>query len=674
MNEQKNIPIRRLTLYKHGVGFVERAGVVDGAELELTLRAGDVDDALKSLLVIDRRGGAVLGMDYATPGEGRERAGDTFADLSDERSLRDLLRLLRGWSVQLTLGDDEGAVSATGRVLGIDVAQPETMLSHTVVVLLDEEGGVARTVPLNVVRRVRLLDARAERDLQALLDASRGEDRQRAITVHLSPGQHDLAVSYLVPSPTWRVSYRVVAEPGSVGGGQEGAGEIDAEGGSLLLQGWGVFDNSLEEDLDGVDVTLVAGQPISFVYDLSSSRVPERPVVEDEARVATGPVEFAAAFAAAPAPMAAAEMPAMAGAAPRAMVAARTKRAAATIENLSGQATAATGSAAGELFQYEVTAPVSVKRGASALAPILGVTLPYRRELLYNRAKLAGAPVAALRFTNDSGLVLERGPATVLDAGAYHGEAIVPFTREGGEVYLAYAVELGIAVTVSSEARQETAGLSIQGALLHLKSAVVTRTTYRLESSLREERRVTIEHAITPDADLVAAETRAPDARTAEHYHWDAPCAARQATTFAVAERRYTWRSENLADTSYAQLQTYLAERWLDGVTLARLKELFEEREAVARNGEEIAALWDERNELYKRQESLRANMKALGTEGEEGALRGRAVRDLAASEERLHDIGARLDTLKEENRRRQSSIDTFLATLHVEDTSSQGS
>ncbi len=202
MNEQKNIPIRRLTLYKHGVGFVERAGVVDGAELELTLRAGDVDDALKSLLVIDRRGGAVLGMDYATPGEGRERAGDTFADLSDERSLRDLLRLLRGWSVQLTLGDDEGAVSATGRVLGIDVAQPETMLSHTVVVLLDEEGGVARTVPLNVVRRVRLLDARAERDLQALLDASRGEDRQRAITVHLSPGQHDLAVSYLVPSPT----------------------------------------------------------------------------------------------------------------------------------------------------------------------------------------------------------------------------------------------------------------------------------------------------------------------------------------------------------------------------------------------------------------------------------------------------------------------------------------
>ena len=664
MSPENTVPIRRLTLYKHGVGFVERAGVVDGAEVRLTLRAGDVDDALKSLLVIDRRGGAVLGMDYATPGARRERAGDTFADLSDERSLRDLLRALRGWSVRLALGDD--GASLTGRVLGLDVAQPETPLSQTVVALLDAESGAVRAVPLNLVRGVHLLDAQAERELRDLLDDSRGEDRQRAITVRLSPGEHDLAISYLVPSPTWRVSYRVVAEPTPTGDGQ--GGPVDAEGGALLLQGWGVFDNSLEEDLEGVDVTLVAGQPISFVYDLSSSRVPARPVVEDAARVAAAPVEFAAAFAAAPAPMAAmAEVSDMVGAAPRAAGGARAaKRAAATIEDLSGQAVAATGSAAGELFQYDVTEPVSVKRGASALAPILGATLPYRRELLYNRAKLAGNPVAALRFTNSSGLVLERGPATVLDAGAYHGEAIVPFTKEGGEVYLAYAVELGIAVTVSSEAHQETAGLAIQGALLHLKSAVVTHTTYRLESSLREERRVTIEHAVTAGADLVASDTRAPDARTAEHYRWDAPCAAGRATSFVVAERRYTWRSENLTDTSYARLEAYLADRWLDAATLAGLKELFAEREAVSCNGEEIAALWAERDELYKRQESLRANMKALGPEGEEGALRVRAVRDLAASEDRLQAIAARLDALKEENRRRQEAIDGYLATLEV--------
>jgi len=661
MSPESTVPIRRLTLYKHGVCFVERGGAVDGAELRLTFRAEDVNDALKSLLVIDRSGGAVLGMDYATPGEGRERAGDTFADLSDEHSLRDLLRALRGWSVRLALSDD-GDVAVTGRVLGLDVARPETMLSHTVVTLLDEESngapGAVRAVPLTIVRRVFLLDARAGRDLRALLDDSRGEDT-RVVTVRLSPGEHDLAVSYLVPSPTWRVSYRVVAEPAAAGDGQgqdSAAGAGDAEGGTLLLQGWGLFDNHLEEDLAEVDVTLVAGQPISFVYDLSSSHIPARPVVADEARVAAGPVVFDAM------------MMEPAGAAPRmpraAAPLARMTRSAATIEDLAGQEVAAAGSGLGELFQYEVTAPVGVKRGASALVPILSSTLPYRRELLYSGAKHPDHPVAALRFTNDSGLALERGPATVLDAGTYHGEAIVPFTREGSEVYLAYAVERGIAVVMSSDTRTETAGIAIEGALLHIKSATVTRTTYRLESRLAAARTVTIEHPPRPGWDLV--DTRPPHARGGGHGRWDVPCPARNATAFTVSERRYDWRGTQLLEQSYDQLSEYLDERWLDRATLDRLKTLFAERAAIAGNDEEAAGLRAERAELYERQEGLRRNMAALGMAGDEGALRGRVVGDLAASEERLGAIAARITALKDENARRQTAIDAYLSTLRL--------
>ena len=33
---------------------------------------------------------------------------------------------------------------------------------------------------------------------------------------------------------------------------------------SVLLQGWGVFDNQLDEDLEDVMLTLVAGMPVSF--------------------------------------------------------------------------------------------------------------------------------------------------------------------------------------------------------------------------------------------------------------------------------------------------------------------------------------------------------------------------------------------------------------------------
>ena len=63
-----NLPIRRLTLYKHGVGFVEREGQLAEGELQLVFRQSEVNDALKSLLVLDRQGGQVRGIHYETPG------------------------------------------------------------------------------------------------------------------------------------------------------------------------------------------------------------------------------------------------------------------------------------------------------------------------------------------------------------------------------------------------------------------------------------------------------------------------------------------------------------------------------------------------------------------------------------------------------------------------------
>jgi hypothetical protein len=39
-------------------------------------------------------------------------------------------------------------------------------------------------------------------------------------------------------------------------------------------------------------MALVAGQPVSFRYDLTSSVIPRRRFIQDEARVAAGPIEF----------------------------------------------------------------------------------------------------------------------------------------------------------------------------------------------------------------------------------------------------------------------------------------------------------------------------------------------------------------------------------------------
>src|SRR5919108_3942067 len=292
MASTNDLPVRRLTLYKHGVGFVEREGAFEGGELQLVFKAGEVNDALKSLLVLDRRGGQVRGIDYETPADAAGRLAESPLHLSDDHSLLDLLRSLRGSTVRLVLGAGTQLQEVAGRLVGVELAEDAPARRALVALWDDARGGVV-VQPLGDVREVVLRDDHNQQDLRYFLDASRSEESRRTVTVRLGPGEHDLAVSYLVPSPTWRVSYRLGAGAERGAGATGGAGAVPApREGAVALPGWGLFDNRLDEDLQDVQVTLVAGQPISFVYDLATSRIPARRVVHDEARIAAGPVEF----------------------------------------------------------------------------------------------------------------------------------------------------------------------------------------------------------------------------------------------------------------------------------------------------------------------------------------------------------------------------------------------
>ena len=274
-----NMPITRMTLYKHGVGFFERRATVSGEEVELSFRVEEMNDILKSLTVIDWSGGQVQGVDYATPQSDDERLAGCSIRLGDGRSLRDLLVRLRGRRVRLILDQGE---EPSGTLLGLDELPDRQQVSSSLVSVLLDESNQVKTFTLDRVEGLDILDDRGAGDLRFFLQTALTQEDYRQLTIRLTPGEHDLSAAYIAPAPTWRVSYRLVTD------------ESD-KGPCALLQGWGVFDNRLDEDLEGISLSLVAGMPISFVYDLYKPFTPERPVVEEEARVAAAPVEFAEA-------------------------------------------------------------------------------------------------------------------------------------------------------------------------------------------------------------------------------------------------------------------------------------------------------------------------------------------------------------------------------------------
>jgi outer membrane protein OmpA-like peptidoglycan-associated protein len=71
----------------------------------------------------------------------------------------------------------------------------------------------------------------------------------------------DVTLSYAVPAPSWRSTYKLVL------GDQDQA----------LLQSWAIVDNVTDEDWRGVKLILTTGAPFSFAVDLHTPRFTARP-------------------------------------------------------------------------------------------------------------------------------------------------------------------------------------------------------------------------------------------------------------------------------------------------------------------------------------------------------------------------------------------------------------
>src|SRR3954447_14661247 len=100
------LPICRMILYKHGVGYFERRGAVSGTALRLSFPRAAMDDVLKSLVALDLGAGQVHGVDFETPEDRAAQIARGSIHLSDDRSLLDLLRDLRGRRVRLWLEEE----------------------------------------------------------------------------------------------------------------------------------------------------------------------------------------------------------------------------------------------------------------------------------------------------------------------------------------------------------------------------------------------------------------------------------------------------------------------------------------------------------------------------------------------------------------------------------------
>ena len=89
-----------------------------------------------------------------------------------------------------------------------------------------------------------------------------------------------MKVGYVVESPIWKTTYRLVL----------GADD------KATLQGWALVENTTDDDWNNVRMSLVCGRPISFQMDLYQPLYVPRPTVEPERFASLRPPTYGGAM------------------------------------------------------------------------------------------------------------------------------------------------------------------------------------------------------------------------------------------------------------------------------------------------------------------------------------------------------------------------------------------
>ncbi len=274
------LPIKRLVLFKNGVGYFEHVGSIRGNQsVAISFTSGQLNDVLKSLTVLDLSGGRIAGVAYGTSAPINRQLGDLRLPIGEKSSLSEVLSALRGTKIEVR----SGGTLISGRLLSIERKtriSAGTTLEVDYLSLISEDGEL-RTTEVSPSFSVRLLEPGLAGKIDRYLDvvsAGRQADVRNMVISTEGTGDRSLYVSYISEVPVWKSTYRLVLN--------------SQAGKSPLLQGWAIVDNVVGEDWNNVALSLVAGAPQSFIQNLSQPYYAQRPTIALPDTVSTSPQTY----------------------------------------------------------------------------------------------------------------------------------------------------------------------------------------------------------------------------------------------------------------------------------------------------------------------------------------------------------------------------------------------
>ncbi|MGB7209419.1 MAG: hypothetical protein WBD27_12215 [Pyrinomonadaceae bacterium] len=691
------LPIRRVILYSNGVAYIERRGFVSGnAEVNLSFKQSQVDDVLKSMIVLDLGQGKIGAVSYNSSAPVSARMSEIPFSVNpvtaEGGGIAGVLSQLQG--AKVAVASAKGVV--IGSVLTVErkTIRGEKETSTTNVLVIASESGEISSFDLSEVRSVKLLDEGTRKDLNEFANATASARRLDAKTITVTSegsGQREMVVSYTIAAPIWKTTYRVV---------------LDADG-KPFFQGWAIVDNVSEEDWQSVQLSLVSGSPISFIQNLQKPFYRYRPVVPTpqdlqlqpqiyEPQSGSGQVQtnissqrienlpkgtnFTSMLKAAPGtrPEGGFAVDGASGSENtfitdgqevsnfRAGAISQTKISDALMSANSGVSAAATGDEIGDLFEYRIEQPVTVERNRSALIPIVQTKMEGERVSVYNESVRQDRPFSGVLLQNTTNLTLESGSMTVLDNNAYAGEALMERLKSKEQRLISFALDLGTHVRVRSKGDREPAKLikAVNG-VFQVHYFQSSEKVYQISNQTDRPKVLYIEYPIRDGWEL-SDDSPKPDYQTQRYYRFRVELKGLEEKEITISLRQPLMDTYQLTSLSKNELELFIARRYINEETRAKLTKLIDIRTSIAQLDAKLEAFDDEVEKIEADQKRLRENIESLSKTAEAKTLIARYIAKAGEQETRLEEMDKERKTLTADKEKLEVELALEVRTFEI--------
>jgi hypothetical protein len=663
------LPMTKVVMFSSGVGFFEHDGDVTGdTHVDLRFNVNDINDLLKSMVLQDFGGGKISTINYESK-DPITKTLKTFAiDLTSHPTLADVLKQIRGESVQV-----EAPQPITGKIIGVERRKIRVGKDETTEVdyinLLTADG--LRSISLDGVSRIKLTNEKLNGELQQALNvlATGHETDKKTVTLHfLGNGKRAVRVGYVQESPIWKTSYRLVLDDKK----------------APFLQGWAIVENTTEQDWKDVDLTLISGRPISFVMDLYQPLFVARPVVVPELFASLKPQTYEQDMAARDAEFRR-QADKSEGLASRGRFAARAPMAAPRAAGgagiaiddtkLGGEATAdrpfnleqgvassAQAANVGELFQYKIETPVSLSRHESAMLPIVNASVDGKKVSIYNANVQVKHPLNGLKLTNSTKLHLMQGPITVFDGGAYAGDAEIKDLAPNSERLISYALDLDteMADEAKSHPEQLVSVRIAKGTLIASRKYQRTQN-YTIKNSGSHAKDVLIEYPHDPNWNLI--EPKEPAEKTRDLYRFAVKADPGKPAALKVDEERTDQQRIALSNIDDGTIMFYMNTPVVSAKVKDALGEVIKRRQAIQQLATKRQQLEQQVRDIDAEQARIRQNMAQLDRGSD---LYNRYVKKFAEQEDQVESLRKQIRGVQSEETVARKDLDDYLPGLDL--------